>query len=155
MHRGHDHHAHSGIGAGLGHNHAAAPKPVAQWQTPHRDSLPAADLPRTGEADLDLVEIAFVEAFSITVDPTSFLRLAQVPFEMTAADGRSLVLLRVEVEAVTDVGSMMPHLGGSSFRYDPLPASLVERRRRLRFVYADGQGLRALNFAEVRALAPA
>jgi hypothetical protein len=165
MHRGTEQHDHSGQGggaiaraprfAGAGHNHAAEPKPVAQWQTPHLDSARAADVPPVHEPDLDLVEIAFVEAFSITVDPTSFLRLAQVPFEMTAADGRSLVLLRVEVEAVTDVGSMMPHMGGSSFRYDPLPASLVERRRKLRFVYADGQGLRALNFAEVRALVQA
>jgi len=157
MHRGYDHHDHADGGvarAGAGHNHATAPKPVAQWQTPHRDLIPAAEPQPIHEADLDLVEIAFVEAFSLTVDPTSFLRLAQVPFEMTGADGRALVLLRVEIEAVTDVGSMMPHLGGSSFRYDPLPAALVERRRRLRFVYADGQGLRALNFAEVRALAP-
>jgi hypothetical protein len=163
MHRGYDHHDHSDGGAAVarvprppsaGHNHAAEPKPVAQWQTPHQESAPAADRPAVHEPDLDLVEIAFVEAFTLTVDPTSFLRLAQVPFEMTAADGSSLVLLRVEIEAVTDVGSMMPHLGGSSFRYDPLPASLVERRRRLRFVYADGQGLRALNFAEVRAMAP-
>ncbi len=70
----------------------------------------------------------------------------------TAADGARLALLRVEVDAVTDVGSVMPHLGGKTFRYDPLPAALVARRRRLRFVYGDGSALRALTFAQVRAL---
>jgi hypothetical protein len=151
MHRGHDH-DHSGNGAGPGHNHAAPPKPSAQWQTPHRDAGHAADGAQHGEADLDLVEIAFADAFMIAADPTSFLRLAQIPFEAKAPDDRKLVLLRVEVEAVTDVGSMMPHLGGESFRYDPLPASLVARRRRLRFIYSDGQGPRTLTFVEVRAL---
>jgi hypothetical protein len=151
MHRGQDH-DHSGNGAGPGHNHATQSKPVAQWQTPHLDPGNAGDRAQNGEPDLDLVEIAFVDAFTVAADPTSFLRLAQVPFEATAADGGKLVLLRVEVEAVTDVGSMMPHLGGETFRYDPLPAPLVARRRRLRFIYADGQGLRALTFTEVRAL---
>jgi hypothetical protein len=44
----------------------------------------------------------------------------------------------------------MPHLGGATLRYDPLPAALVTRRRRLRFIYRGGSGIRALSFAEVR-----
>ena len=42
------------------------------------------------------------------------------------------------------MGTVTPHLGGS-FRHDPLPAKLVERRRRLRLVYHDGSGLQALS----------
>jgi hypothetical protein len=80
------------------------------------------------------------------------LRLSNVPFEATAVDGTKLVLLRVETDLVTDVGSIMPHLGGASFRYDPLPAAMVTRRRRLRFIYREAGGIRALSFAEVRAL---
>jgi hypothetical protein len=166
MHRGHDHdhHHHNGTGAshghpelpaaGPGHNHAHTSRGVAQWQTPHlgedrhvqHDGAPS-------ELDLDQVESAFVEGFAAASDPTSFLRLAHVPFETKAADGGKLVLLRVEADFVTDVGSIMPHLGGESFRYDPLPAKLVTRRRRLRFIYRDDNGIRALSFAEVRALA--
>jgi len=155
MHRGHDHHHHHNGGGGaepvgLGHNHAREPHRVAQWQTPH---LPgAAQEAAQPEPDLDLVESAFVEGFAAATDPTSFLRLACVPFEATAPDGTKLVLLRVESDAVTDVGSVMPHLGGASLRYDPLPAGLVARRRRLRFVYFDGQGPRPLSLAEVRGL---
>jgi hypothetical protein len=160
MHRGHDHHHHHDFGGaggfhfGPGHNHAPAPQRVVQWQRPHLDDAHThgAGTHDHVEADLDLVETAFVEAFASAPDPTSFLRLAQVPFEATAADGAQLALLRVEVDAVTDVGSVMPHLGGESFRYDPLPARMVTRRRRLRFVYGDGRTTRALNFADVRAL---
>ena len=161
MHRGHDHHHHhdhNGAGgslrhAGPGHNHAPVPRNAAQWQTPHlphgTDAAPAAP----AEPDLDLVESAFVEGFAVASDPTSFLRLANVPFEVTAADGARLVLLRVETEAVTDVGSVTPHLGGTSFRYDPLPAGMVSRRRRLRFIYRDAEGTRALSYREVKGLA--
>ncbi len=159
MHRGHDHHDHGGAGAihfGPGHNHARSPQRVVQWQRPHLDQAHGdeAHADAHPEPDLDLVETAFVEAFASASDPTSFLRLAQVPFEGTAPDGARLALLRVEVDAVTDVGSVMPHLGGESFRYDPLPARMVARRRRLRFVYGDGRTTRALSFAEVRGLAP-
>jgi len=162
MHRGHDHHHHDLGGAGAiqfgpGHNHARAPQRVVQWQRPHLDHAPAHDAQGDAhpEPDLDLVETAFVEAFAGAPDPTSFLRLAQVPFEATAPDGARLALLRVEIDAVTDVGTVMPHLGGSTFRYDPLPARMVTRRRRLRFVYGDGRTTRALSFAEVRALTAA
>lgn len=167
MHYGHDHHDHGdGSGAvsvaprpafGPGHNHAPGPQRVAQWQRPHLDDGQArGNQDETDiEPDLDLVETAFVEGFAGASDPTSFLRVAQVPFEAVAADGARLALLRVEVDAVTDVGSVMPHLGGATFRYDPLPAALVVRRRRLRFVFGDGRGVRTLSFAQVRALTSA
>ena len=159
MHRGHDHdHPHNGGGGShlpaAGHNHAHPPAGVAQWQTPHLGDGQHAHQ-QHGEADLDQVEAAFVEGFAAAADPTSFLRLANVPFETTAADGARLVLLRVETDLVTDVGSIMPHLGGATFRYDPLPAALVTRRRRLRFIYRDDRGIRALSFADVRALGAA
>lgn len=155
MHRGHDHHHHGDGGgegrsrAGVGHNHAQGPR-VAQWQTPHLEAnqQPGPDV----ERDIDKVEMAFIAGFMDATDPTSFLRLARVPFELTAADGSKLSLLRVEIEALTDVGSVTPHLGGKSFRYDPLPSGLVSHRRRLQFVYFDGQNLRPLSFAEVRGL---
>jgi len=168
MHRDHDHghddghhHDHSSSGvaghttdqraspAGLGHNHAHKTRGVAQWQTPHLEQQHSKPHEQV-EADLDQVEAAFVEGFMAASDPTSFLRLANIPFEAAAPDGAKIVLLRVEIDAVADVGSVTPHLGGGSFRYDPLPQALVSRRRRLRFVYFDGAGPRHLTFADVR-----
>jgi hypothetical protein len=152
MHRGHDHdHHHHGNGAvGEGHNHAQPIRGTVQWQTPHKP--PAESNPDGREPDLDLVEMAFVEGFAGARDPASFLRLARIPFEATDAGGAKLVMLRVETEAVTDVGALMPHLGGGSLRYDPLPARMVTHRRQLRFVYFDGSAARALTLGEVRGL---
>jgi hypothetical protein len=160
MHRDHDHshnhshdHSHDDHGhshGGPGHNHGHKPRNAAQWQTPHLDPREALEHAH-GAPDLDQVEAAFIEGFMVASDPTSFLRLAGIPFKATAADGATLSLLRVETDVVADVGSVTPHLGGESFRYDPLPARLVSRRRHLRFVYFDGAALRPLSFAAVRA----
>jgi hypothetical protein len=145
---GHDHdHDHHHDHGGPGHNRSSE-RPAAQWQTPHSPGQqPAA----TAEADLDKVEAAFIDGFIDAPDPVSFLRLGRIPFEMIAADGATLNLLRVEIDALADVGSLTPHLGGGSFRYDPLPSSLVSHRRRLRFIYFDGEKLRPLTFTDVRA----
>jgi hypothetical protein len=154
MHQGHDHdHHHHGNGAGAGHNHAGPARGTVQWQTPHKPQ--ADDHHDHGEPDLDLVEAAFVQGFAVASDPTSFLRLACIPFEAVDPQGRKLVMLRVETEAVTDVGSVTPQLGGGALRYDPLPAKMVAQRRRLRFIYFDGGALRPLTLGEVRGLTPA
>jgi hypothetical protein len=155
MHGGHEHDHSNGGGAALaGHNRPVDPRRPIQWQTPHRHDAPAAGEGRAGaETDLDLVEAAFVEGFLVASDATSFLRLARVPFEATAADGARLALLRVEVDSVADVGSITPHLGGATFRYDPLPARMVSHRKRLRLVYFDGEKPRMLDLAEALSLA--
>jgi hypothetical protein len=161
MHGGHEHdHSNGGGGPiatthpGVGHNRPIDSRRPLQWQTPHRGDAPAAgDGHPRAETDLDLVEAAFVEGFLLASDATSFLRLARVPFEGTAADGARLALLRVEVDSVADVGSITPHLGGASFRYDPLPARMVSRRKRLRLVYFDGQKPRMLDLVEALSLA--
>jgi hypothetical protein len=152
---GHDHgHEHSHDLAGEGHNHAARPQKVTQWQTPHLPGGGESGAAHAGEPDLDLVERAFIEGFAGASDPTSFLRLAHVPFEGVDGEGKRLVLLRVETDAVTDVGSVTPHVGGASFRYDVLPARMTNRRGRLRLVYFDGEGLRPLTLEQAKSLKP-
>lgn len=145
----HGHHHHHPVLGPVGHNGA---RPVAaQWQTPHlpadREQAPAD--PR--HKDLDLVETAFVEGFGRAPDPASFLRLAGIPFVGEDATGRRLHLLRTEIEDVVDVGTVSPLLGGGAL-YDPLPARMTSRRRRLAFVYHDGTGVDRLGFDDARAL---
>jgi hypothetical protein len=160
MHRGHDHdHDHeSGASisavAGVGHNQVNAPVRPVQWQVLHGNPKPAVGKSVGAIADLDLVEAAFVEGFLAASDPTSFLRLAGAPFRAATSDGTTLALLRVEIDSIADVGAIMPHMGGDTFRYDPLPASMVSRRRRLRFIYFDGTSSRALSLAEILTLSP-
>jgi hypothetical protein len=160
MHRGHHHDHESGGSAGqpaiasIGHNQVSAPARPAQWQVLHGEPKPGGSEPSSAVTDLDLVEAAFAEGFLAASDPTSFLRLARVPFQGITSDGAKLALLRVEIDSVADVGAITPHLGGDTFRYDPLPATMVSRRRRLRFIYFDGARLRPLSLAEIIALVP-
>lgn len=135
----------------MGHN-APAGKSV-QWQTPHLPHGPEPEPVEPRFKDLDLVETAFMEGFARAPDPVSFLRLAGIPFVGEGADGRRFHLLRVETEDMVDVGSVMPLLGGAGVRYDPLPSKMTSHRRRLCFLYHDGEAARRLGFAEARALA--
>lgn len=140
--------------AGVGHNHMNSSGQPMQWQVLHSDFNPSGSEQHGAVTDLDLVEAAFVEGFLAASDPTSFLRLARVPFRATARDSAKLALLRVEIDSITDVGAITPHLGGETFRYDPLPAPMVSRRRCLRFIYFDGTRLHPLGLADVMVLAP-
>jgi hypothetical protein len=153
-HHDHDHH-HHGDGHHhphpLGHNGPAG-RPV-QWQTPHlppdQTQEPPVDL---GMVDLDLVETAFLEGFARAPDPSSFLRLAGIPFVGETAEGSRLHLLRVETEDLVDVGAVMPLVGGAGVAYHPLPTRLTSHRRRLAFIYHDGAEQKHLGFAAARAL---
>ncbi|WP_245316167.1 hypothetical protein [Mesorhizobium wenxiniae] len=78
---GHHDHPHA-----LGHNGPAG-KPL-QWQTPHLPPDQAHKPPvDPATVDLDLVETAFLESFARAPDPSSFLRLAGIPFVGDMADG--------------------------------------------------------------------
>lgn len=158
MHYGHDHaHDHGGghsHGHSHGHGHNHPPARATQWQTPHLPHDHAHDAPEDPRAtDLDLVEAAFAEGFASASDVTSFLRMAGVPFVGEDATGRRFHLLRVEMEDMVDVGAVAPLLGGGGVRYDPLPAKMTSRRRRLAFVFHDGQQVVRLPYASARALA--
>jgi hypothetical protein len=161
-HRPHDHgpHDHGPHGRDTGrvwaspHGHNRRGQEAAQWQTPHRPDEPhGEDRANDAHRDLDLVETAFLEAFVPARDPTSLIRLAGVPFAAVGPDGGRLVLLRVEILHTTDLGSVMPHVGGATFQYAPLPAQLASRRQRLGFVYFDGTGTRTLDLPTARGLA--
>lgn len=145
----HGEHAHGHGSPGPGHNGGPA---ALQWQRPHLPPGAPQTTEPAPERDLDLVEASFVEEFSTCSDPTSFLLLAGIPFTGTDAEGRRLRLLRVELECVTDVGAVVPLLGGEGLRCDPLPGRLVSRRRRLQFVYHDGERLIRIDFAHARGL---
>lgn len=134
-----------------GHNSLSG---TAQWQTPHLPDHHSHDgdgAVSDEQRDLDLVAAAFYEGFVSAPDPTSFLRLAGIPFKAGTADGTTLHLLRVEQVQTVDVGVLIPQLGGG-VGFAPLPSKLTSRRRDIAFVYSDGTGTRSLTFEEARAL---
>ena len=159
MHGRHGHHHHDSEHGDHYDDHTHSPghnshtgDPV-QWQTPHlHDDHDHSPPPSGDAADLDLVEKAFYDGFAAAPDPTSFLRLAGVPFVGVRPDGTELRLLRVEQASAVDIGALTPHLGGKSFRYDPLPAAMTSRRDQIAFVYFDGSEPITLTFHEARSL---
>jgi hypothetical protein len=144
---GHDHHHHGHQHGGPGHNRQ---RDTVQWQVPHRPESKEQSPPH--QRDLDLVEAAFIENFARASDPTSFLRLAGIPFVGVDASGKALHLLRVEIADRTDIGAVMPLLGGDGVRYDVLPARMTSRRHDLGFLYHDGTAVVRFSFAEARKL---
>ena len=92
--------------ADFGHN--SAPGGPTQWQTPH---LPEDhhhhDDSEAKEPDLDLVESVFIQGFTAASDPTSFLRLARIPF-VTERDGARLSLLHVRIDPHENVWPLVP-----------------------------------------------
>ncbi|MBV8401173.1 MAG: hypothetical protein JOZ17_20935 [Acetobacteraceae bacterium] len=119
---------------------------------PHRRGEEKPGTAQPDMRDLDLVEASFVEGFARCSDPTSFLRLAGVPFTAADAARRQLHLLRVEIGELTDIGSVVPLLGDQGVRYAPLPGRMTSRRRHLAFVYHDGSQTVRLDFGQARAL---
>ncbi|WP_226886913.1 hypothetical protein [Nisaea nitritireducens] len=167
-HHPHHHHDHAHDHAhdhphDHGHGHNSPPQAASQWQTPHlpHDAHDHGHDPEISDErkDLDLVEQAFVEGFHASSDPTSFLRLANIPFSGKRGSGKQdggnvLHLLRVEQSRETNLGSVTPVLGGGSFRYAPLPAKMASQQDRLNFLYLDGEQVVKLSLDEARALQP-
>ena len=154
MHAGHEHEHHQGNGASAGHNHGTPPH-AAKWQTPHLPHNRARDEHHHHEADSGYGGKGFRREFYDQHRSDQFLATGARAIEAFDRAGRRLQLLRVETDSITDVGSVTPHLGGNSMRFDPLPASMVSQRRRWRFVYFDGGAARLLTLGEVRELAGA
>jgi hypothetical protein len=80
------------------------------------------------------------------------IMLAGVPCHGRDRDGRRLALPRVKPEQAADVAAVTPQLDGQGMRTDPLPASRVARRRRVRLVHLLGTEPVRRTPAEARAL---
>jgi len=132
---------------GPGHN--TSPHAASQWQDPKAGEGPES---RPAQHDLDLVEQEFHRLALTSTDPTSLLRLAQVPFVVDIGGGKLMRLLRVSVSDEIEVGAISPGYGGDDVVYHPVPASRVQHARSLRFVYHTPDGIRAFTYAEIRDL---
>ena len=96
-------------------------------------------LTRAGESDPKLraeVESLLVEHDRAADDKTSFLRLANIPFEMEDDDGKPMLKL-VEVNLTNDfqVGTASPGFGTPELAYLPFHGSMVTERTNMNFVY--------------------
>jgi hypothetical protein len=132
---GHDHHGHD---HGHDNHHARAHDKVAEHQ--HR---------QWHEEELKEVETAFIAGFRDAPDKQAFLRLSGVPLGLERAGQTSLKLIEVKLEDTFTIGSASPGFGTRELSYQPLPAALVARATKLRFVYVSVDDLAEKSLAEV------
>jgi len=132
---------------GPGHN--AGFRGASQWQDAKKNELPQA---RPADPDLDLVEQELYRSALTSTDPTSLLRLARIPFVADLGGGKLMRLLSISVSDEIEVGAISPAYGGGDIVYHPVPASRVQHRRNLRFVYHTPDGIRTFRYAEIRDL---
>lgn len=144
----HDHPAHAHLHP---HGHNRQLERVAEWELPRAPGGSPA-MAAAVEPDFDLVEASFIDAARNHPDPTSFLRLVNVPFRAALADGRIGYLLGYLIEDVVEVGTVSPGFGGADVTYTVVPASRSRARRHLRFRYWTSRGELSLTLAEARAL---
>ena len=91
---------------------------------------------------------AFIEGFVAADDKVSFLRLANIPFEIDSGEGTSLKLVDVEVNNAFQVGTASPGFASKELVYHPYPGSMVRERTEMIFVYVSMRERREINLLE-------
>ena len=91
---------------------------------------------------------AFIDGFVAADDKVSFLRLANIPFEIAATDGTSLKLVDVGVNNAYQVGTASPGFASKELLYHPYPGSMVRERTEMVFVYVSMTERREINLLE-------
>lgn len=102
--------------------------------------------------DIDPLEAAFIRGFREAADIQAFLRLAGVPFEIDV-DGTGAKLVRLCIEAETEVGSTAPGFASRELVYHPLPHALCRTVERVTLVYLSPRGEHRLSLAAARDMA--
>ncbi len=87
----------------------------------------------------------FIDGFVAAADKVSFLRLANIPFEIDAENGSSLKLVDVAVNNAYQVGTASPGFASSELVYHPYPAAMVRERTEMVFIYVSMKERREIN----------
>ena len=124
-----------------GHNHGPA--------SDHLHSHPHVSGKTIAKDDLVQLAEAFIEGFRDADDKTSFLRLANIPFEVPGRAGApSLKLVDATVSNGYQIGTAAPGFGSDDLVYMPYPGSMVRARTQMVFTYVSLRERRDLNLME-------
>lgn len=130
MHDDHDaSHAHVRGGnhhGGAGHNH---PRHDHLYSHTHGDSA------NERREELKVLATAFVNGFRLSVDKTSYLRLANIPFQREGSDGLKMHLVDVQIISNWQIGTASPAFASRELSYMPYPGKMVTERETMQFTY--------------------
>jgi hypothetical protein len=117
----HGHHHH-----GPGHNHELAE---------HLHSHVHGDSRRREKEELQVLCASFIDGFRDAADKNSYLRLAEVPFQMQGPDGLAMHLVDAEISSNWQIATASPAFGSRELVYLPFPGEMISRRETMNFTY--------------------
>ena len=124
----HHHHEHDHDYSGhIGHNHSHANDHL------HSHTHGNAELERAEE--LKALSAAFVEGFRNAQDKTSYLRLAQIPFQRKGSDGLKMFLVDANIVSNWQIGTASPAFASPELAYMHYPGKMVSERETMTFIY--------------------
>ena len=119
----HDHHHHHGP---LGHNH---------HHEDHLHSHVHGDGAREKIEEIQALATSFIDGFRAAEDKTSYLRLANVPFQQTGVDGLTMNLVDASISSNWQIGTASPAFASRELVYMPFPGNMVQHRETMTFTY--------------------
>lgn len=128
-HDGHDHHDHEhhNHDHGVGHNHT--------HDHDHMHSHVHVDPKKERQHRLQSLAASFIEGFRKADDKPSFMELAGIPISRVGTDGLKMHLVDTVIESKWQLGTASPAFAQRDLVYLPYPASMVEERETMTFVY--------------------
>lgn len=124
----HDHaHGHSHE-HGVGHNHVHA-------DHDHMHSHVHVDPSKERLDRLQALATSFIDGFRKADDKPAFMELAGIPTVRIGSDGLKMHLIDTVIESKWQLGTASPAFAQRDLVYLPYPASMVEERERMIFVY--------------------
>ncbi len=141
-HHHHDHEEHDHASPGAGHNHR---------DVRHLHSHPHGEARHLGREELRDLAASFIEAFRTSVDKTSYLRLAGIPFQVSDSEGRAMHLVDTRIETSWQIGTATPGFATKELAYLPYPGKMVSARETMSFTYVSLAERRDLDLCDLLA----
>lgn len=119
----HDHDHDHGVGHNRTHDHD------------HMHSHVHVDPKKERQIRLQALAASFIDGFRKAEDKPAFMELAGIPVSRMGTDGLKMHLVDTVIESKWQLGTASPAFAQRDLVYLPYPASMVEERETMTFVY--------------------
>ncbi len=101
----------------------------------HLHSHVHGDSAREKQEELQVLAAAFIDGYRQAKDKTSYLRLADIPFQRKGKDGLKMHLVDVTIASNWQIGTASPAFASRELVYLPYPGEMVAARESITFTY--------------------
>lgn len=126
-HHSHHHEGDHSHDHGVGHNHT--------HDHDHMHSHVHVDPKKERQIRLQSLAASFIDGFRKAEDKPAFMELAGIPVSRVGSDGLKMHLVDTVIESKWQLGTASPAFAQRDLVYLPYPASMVEERETMTFVY--------------------